>query len=359
MKTDDLEFPLPAELIAQVPASRRDESRLLVYDRATGEITHTVFRGIARFLPDRSRLFRNNATVFKARLAGRRVGGGDVECLLLEPNGPEGAFSCLLRPGKRLAPGKTFTIGETIEAHVLDRDPEGVFTVKFFQGEEPVDAMTLAAQYGTMPLPPYIRRMQGHDDRLDNLDPERYQTVYANPRQKVAAAAPTAGLHFTPELIEALVQRGADFHDLTLSVGLGTFQPISSDTLEGHRMHEELYTIPSKTVELLRKPGNRPRVMVGTTSVRSCEDFMLKCPPERTGDWSARSRLFIKPPYDFKATDHLITNFHLPRSTLLCLVAAFLDPGGENGLDTLKRLYTEAVKERYRFFSYGDSMLIL
>lgn len=359
MKTVDLEFPLPHELIAQVPAKRRDESRLLIYDRASGDITHTVFRGIPRFLPERCRLFRNNATVFKARLAGRRAGGGEVECLLLEPNGSEGTFSCLLRPGKRLEPGKSFTIGETIEAKVLGRDPEGVFTVKFFRGETQVDAMTLAAEHGSMPLPPYIRRQKGHDERLDSLDPERYQTVYAHPLQKVAAAAPTAGLHFTPELIDVLIQRGADFHDLTLSVGLGTFQPISSDTLEDHRMHEEFYTIPAKSVGFLRNPGNRPRVMVGTTSVRSCEDFMLKCPPERAGDWSARSRLFIKPPYDFQATDHLITNFHLPRSTLLCLVAAFLDPGGENGLDTLKRLYAEAVKERYRFFSYGDSMLIL
>ncbi len=358
MKTTDLEFPLPAELIAQEPAKRRDESRLFVYDRASGEITHTVFRGLSRFLPGHCRFFRNNAKVFKARLAGRRSGGGEVECLLLEP-AQDGAFRCLLRPGKKLDPGKTFTVGESVEARVLDKDAEGVFTVSFHENEEPVEALSIAARYGSMPLPPYIRRDKGHDERLDTLDPERYQTVYASPGQTVAAAAPTAGLHFTKELIEVMRQKGADFHDLTLHVGLGTFQPISVNSLDEHVMHEEFYSVPARTLAALRTPGGRPRVMVGTTSVRSSEDCLFHCPEGHAGDWSARSRLFIRPPYDFQATDHLITNFHLPRSTLLCLVAAFLDPGGETGLNTLKRLYAEAVAQRYRFFSYGDSMLII
>lgn len=358
MNTKDLEFPLPEDLIAQEPARQRDASRLLVFDRASGEVTHTVFSGLSRFLPAHSRLFRNNATVFKARLSGRRLGGGEVECLLLEP-AANGAFRCLLRPGKRLAPGKGFSITANVEAEVLDKDEEGVFTVSFKEEGQAADPLSIAARFGSMPLPPYIRRAKKHDERLESLDPERYQTVYANPKQNVAAAAPTAGLHFTKDLIEVMRQKGTDFHDLTLHVGLGTFQPISADSLELHVMHDEFYTIPESSLRALRKPGGRPRVMVGTTSVRSCEDFQQNAPESHRGKWSARSRLFIRPPYEFLATDHLITNFHLPRSTLLCLVAAFLDPGGNAGLATLKRLYAEAVAHRYRFFSYGDAMLIL
>lgn len=379
MLTSELDFHLPGELIAQEPAARRDESRLLVYDRTSGSVAHTVFRELPQFLPLPCRIFRNNATVFKARLRGQREGGGTVECLLLEPAATFGEFWCLLRPGKRLQPGKRFFLGrrekgearsedgeegmwneESIRCEVLDKNDEGGFRVGFYRGEDLVDPLDAAETFGEMPLPPYIERDQGKDSRLQNLDPARYQTVFADPTQRVAAAAPTAGLHFTPELLDELKAKGACFHDLTLHVGLGTFQPVSAENLEDHHIHEEFYSIPAATIEALRAKGPGPRVMIGTTSVRSTEDWVGKYLDHTPGQsWAARANLYIKPPYDYRMTDHLITNFHLPRSTLLCLVAAFIDPGGESGLDTLKALYAEAIERKYRFFSYGDAMLIL
>ncbi|WOO43241.1 tRNA preQ1(34) S-adenosylmethionine ribosyltransferase-isomerase QueA [Rubellicoccus peritrichatus] len=361
MKTAALDFHLPPELIAQEPAARRDESRLLVVDRSNGKIEHAVFKDLPNFLPQPCRLFRNNATVFKARLRGRRDGGGAVECLLLEPGVEPGLFWCLLRPGKRLQPGKSFTLGlGEATCQVVNKNDEGEYLVKFLENDEVVDPLDVAERFGEMPLPPYIERGSGEDHRLQDLDPTRYQTVYADPQNRVAAAAPTAGLHFTPELFKQLEIGGSRFYDLTLHVGLGTFQPVSVDDLNDHHIHEEFYSIPSETVAALKPDASGgPRVMVGTTSVRSAEDFAKKNKSYEGGTWSTRADLFIRPPFDFQVTDHLITNFHLPRSTLLCLVASFLDPKDETGLEQLKAIYAEAIEQRYRFFSYGDAMLIL
>lgn len=360
MNTEELEFPLPEHLIAQTPAEARDQSRLLVYHRATGEVVHTVFRELPAFLPFPCRVFRNNATVFKARLRGRRVGGGAVECLLLEPGQEFGTFRCLLRPGKRLVPGKSFEVAGVFSAEVLSKTGEGRFEVIFRRDGVPCDPLEVAEVAGEMPLPPYIRREGGGDPRFREVDESRYQTVYADPARRVAAAAPTAGLHFTPELIAEMRERGASFHDLTLHVGLGTFQPVSVARLEEHRIHEEFYEVPGATQAALRAGG--PRVMVGTTSVRAAEDWFRRTgdgQAEVVKDFWARAAIFIRPPDHFGVTDHLITNFHLPRSTLLCLVGAFLEPGGDGGLEQLKALYAEAVAREYRFFSYGDAMLIL
>lgn len=360
MLTAELDYPLPPELIAQEPTAQRDASRLLVYDRASGTVEHTVFRELPNFLPLPCRLFRNNATVFKARLRGRRAQGGAVECLLLSPAAQYGQFWCLLRPGKRLQPGKSFFLGggDAFQAKVTDKRGEGEFCVAFTQQGQPVDPLEVADALGEMPLPPYIERHQGTDSRLQVLDPERYQTVFADPTQRVAAAAPTAGLHFTPALIHSLTAAGAQFHDLTLHVGLGTFQPVSVERLEDHPMHQEFYSIPKETLAALNTDSGGPRVMIGTTSVRSAEDWARKGAPGQQ-NWAAEADLFIRPPDNFYVTDHLITNFHLPRSTLLCLVAAFLDPKGHTGLNRLKALYADAIARRYRFFSYGDAMLIL
>ncbi len=354
-----LDYDLPDELIAQTPAARRDESRLLVVNRARRDCTHAVFRQIGDFLPPRSLLLRNNARVLPARLRGRRAGGGQVECLLLTPAaGRDNAWWCLLRPGRKLREGSAFTLDGETQATVLEVDGEGRRLIEFtLEQDESVTA--LANRLGEMPLPPYVRRGEGEES--GTVDRERYQTVYARPDRAVAAAAPTAGLHFTPELITALETGGHRFADVTLHVGPGTFQPIKTEWVKDHPIHREIYEIPAATRQILHAGGS-PRVAVGTTSVRAVEDYLRHPDAERArsgDDFFGEAGLYLHPPATFAGTDVLITNFHLPRSTLLCLVAAFLDPGGETGLDWLKEIYAEAVERRYRFFSYGDAMLIL
>lgn len=444
MQTDLFDYPLPEELIARVPAARRDRSRLLVFDRKSGKITHSEFACLPEFLPQGARLFRNNATVLKARLRAQRRSGSPAECLLLRPakaedlayfssagngagngsgagsgsnagggknaasgaaNDPEGRpqealspwdFICLLKPGKRLKPGDTFYREGHFSALVLDKHPSGENRVRFtpLRGQQSV--VEIATLAGELPLPPYIEqaRLAEHGTAAPSAadsaashaadDAERYQTVYADPARTVAAAAPTAGLHFTPELLATLAQQGVPAYDLTLHVGLDTFRPISTERIEEHQIHRELYEIPAATAAALEPLTGRPRVAVGTTTLRSIEHyFRQRGSANGNGSehgsysgngsgnvsgngngksgapWIAEADIFIYPPARFAGVEALITNFHLPRSTLLCLVSAFLTPGSTDGIEQLKALYREAIDLRYRFFSYGDAMLIL
>jgi S-adenosylmethionine:tRNA ribosyltransferase-isomerase len=368
LSTDLFDYDLPARLIAQTPAARRDASRLLVVHRATRRLEHRVFSDIGDYLRPGDTLLRNNAAVLPARLLAQRPTGGAVECLLLRPaaSGDDNDWWCLLRPGKKLPPGATFGIAGAFTGTVREKDPEGAARVTFACHSAP-SIVAVANAVGEVPLPPYIERQHTPEERVSDL--ERYQTVYADRARQVAAAAPTAGLHFTPELLARLHAAGVRSADLTLHVGLGTFKPIATASVEEHAIHREIYEVPVATqaAVLAPAPGAR-RIAVGTTSVRTLEDFWRKHAARRdgTGAPAAPSRPFVDeaaiylyPPARFAAVDALVTNFHQPRSTLLCLVSAFLAPGSTDGIAWLKDIYAEAIARDYRFFSYGDAMLIL
>ncbi len=353
MKTDLFDYPLPERLIAQHPAARRDESRLLVVHRGEHRIEHRHFRDLPDYLRTGDTLFRNNAAVIPARLHAQRPTGGQIECLLLRPAAVPGEWWCLFAPGKKLPGGATFSREEFFTAEVLEKNADGLARVAFATKDG--DVLAVANRIGEMPLPPYIT---GHDNATEQqADRERYQTVYADRAHQVAAAAPTAGLHFTPELLAKIAAQGVCFADLRLHVGLGTFRPIATEQIEEHAIHREIYEIPPTTQRVLFSPPGR-RVAVGTTSVRSIEDFLTSHTSAAERDLLAEAGLFIYPPRTFRGVDALITNFHQPRSTLLCLVAAFLAPGSTDGIAWLKEIYAEAVAQEYRFFSYGDAMLI-
>jgi S-adenosylmethionine:tRNA ribosyltransferase-isomerase len=358
--TDRLDYALPAHLIAQVPADRRDGSRLLVVDRAARSLTHLHFDALPGFLRAGDTLFRNNAAVLPARLHGVRPTGGRVECLLLrhldDPAAPAEDWECLVRPGRRLQPGATFTAAAgALQATILSVSGDGPVRVRLVPraGESVAAAANRA---GDVPLPPYIER-KGASRRAEDL--ERYQTVYADRGRQVAVAAPTAGLHFTPDLLARIAAAGVRTADLTLHVGLGTFRPIATATVEEHPIHREWYEISPESQRALFPPRAGRRIAVGTTSVRSIEDFLARHEAPLGHPHLAEAGLFIYPPRTFRGVDALITNFHQPRSTLLCLVAAFLTPGSLEGIDWLMAIYAEAIARQYRFFSYGDSMLIL
>lgn len=354
MKTDLFDYPLPAHLIAQKPAARRDESRLLVVRRAERRIEHRQFRDVGEYLRTGDTLFRNNAAVIPARLHAHRPTGGRVECLLLRPDLVANEWWCLLRPLKKLSVGATFGVAGHFSAEVRAKTSEGVALVAF--DTRAGDILSVANQLGDMPLPPYIAPRHSSVERA--RDRERYQTVYADRAHQVAAAAPTAGLHFTPELLARLEGQGVRFADLTLHVGLGTFKPITTENIEDHAIHREVYEIPVATQRALFNPPGR-RIAVGTTSVRGIEDFLSHRRVPAASDLLRDASLFIYPPREFRGVDALLTNFHQPRSTLLCLVAAFLSPGRTDGIAWLKEIYAEAAARDYRFFSYGDAMLIL
>jgi S-adenosylmethionine:tRNA ribosyltransferase-isomerase len=310
MEARELEYDLPAELIAQHPAERRDESRLLVYRRATGEVEHRVFRELPDVLPERTLAVVNDTRVVPARIAIERPRG---EVLLLERLDGE-VWEALARPTRRLRAGSRYGPVELLE-HL----GEGRWRVRL--AGEPA---------GVVPLPPYI------SEALE--DPERYQTVYA--RERGSAAAPTAGLHFTPEVLERL-----EVERVTLHVGLDTFRPLQSERVEEHEIHGERYAVGADAWKRIEAAG---RVLaVGTTTVRTLETVARGAPLE------GRTELFITPGFEFRRVDHLLTNFHLPRSTLLALVMAFA------GIEETRRLYRVAVEERYRFYSFGDAMLVL
>ena len=350
------DYDLPSRLIAQVPAARRDQSRLLVVDRATRTLEHRTFADLPEFLRAGDTLFRNNAAVIPARLHARRPTGGHVECFLLRPADGAQTWRCLIKPGKKLPVGATFAHPTgAFTGEVVAKDPDGSALVRFTTRDgQPITAV--ARDLGEVPLPPYIVRA---DDSRRHEDLERYQTVYADRAHSVAVAAPTAGLHFTPELLATLSRQGVGTADVTLHVGLGTFKPITSDTIEGHQIHRELYELPMNTQRALFPPLAGRRVAVGTTTVRSIEDFLSTHAAPADGPHFSEAGIFIYPPRLFRGVDALITNFHQPRSTLLCLVAAFLAPGTTEGIAWLREIYAEAIACEYRFFSYGDAMLIL
>jgi len=355
LRTDLFDYELPARLIAQTPAARRDHSRLLVVDRRTHSIAHHVFADLPGFLRAGDVLFRNTAMVLPARLLAHRPTGGQVECFLLRPADAANEWWCLLRPGRRLPPGASFAREPAFAATVVAKDSGGTARVAFTTaGGESLVA--IAHRLGQVPLPPYIHPRHTEDER--RLDRERYQTVYADPAQPVAVAAPTAGLHFTPDLLAQLSAGGVRVADLTLHVGLGTFRPITAATIEQHPMHQEVYELPVAAQRLLCAAGGR-RVAVGTTTVRAVEDFLGGQARPLEQPYRAATELFLRPPCAFRGVDALITNFHQPRSTLLCLVAAFLAPGSTDGIEWIREIYAGAIAREYRFFSYGDAMLIL
>jgi len=362
MDTALFDYPLPEGRIAQTPAEPRDSARLLVVNRATKKIDHRIFRELPELLPPNTRLFRNHASVFKARLRLTRPTGGQLECLLLHPDlaldPAANTWWCLLKPGKKYAVGAKFGMPDLFEATVLEKEPDGRVLAKF---DAPGGVLAVTEKIGEVPLPPYIQR--DHSATTPAMsDEQNYQTVYADPAKKIAAAAPTAGLHFTPGVLAALDKRGFKSHNLALRVGLGTFRPIAVDKLEDHVIHREWYEIPATTRQTLAAPGG-PRLAIGTTTLRALEDYFSKNKTFSAADlanpWLAEADIFIYPPRQFEGADLLLTNFHLPRSTLLCLVSAFLSPGSTDGIAWLKEIYAEAMERDYRFYSYGDAMLIL
>ena len=345
MRAADFDYELPQELIAQRPLTSRSASRMLVIDRRTGAWTDSRFRDLPRLLGGDDCLAVNNSRVLAARLLGRRVRsgapGGKAEILLLEPDssGP-GRWRALVRPGRKIRPGALVDVGGA-RIRVLGRAPDGVRVVEF-PGLDAQGVDQLLARRGHVPLPPYIRR----EDEL--ADRERYQTVFA--RKAGSVAAPTAGLHFDAGLLDSVRRRGATLAQITLHVGLGTFRPVSASRIEDHRMHAERFVVPPEAARALR--AARRRVAVGTTTVRALES-VAKCNAGEIRAASGETSLFIRPGHRFQAVDALLTNFHLPRSTLLMLVAAFA------GTELVLGAYEHAVRERYRFYSYGDCMLIV
>ena len=340
MKTSDFNYDLPEELIAQTPAQPRDSSRLLVYHRGTGEIEHRIFRDVIDYLNPGDVLVVNQTRVIPARLYGEKEGtGGAIEFLLLRRLNLTD-WEVILKPGKKAKPGARFVFGEgELRAEVLSMAEDGGRTVRFeYEGvfEDVLDRL------GQMPLPPYIH------EKLE--DKSRYQTVYA--KVDGSAAAPTAGLHFTPELLERVRAKGVEIVPVLLHVGLGTFRPVKEEDVANHHMHSEYYEVTPEQAEKInaaRARGGRV-VCVGTTSVRTLETVATEDGIVHPG--SGFTQIFITPGVPIKAVDALITNFHLPQSTLLMLISALM--GRENALHT----YEIAVKERYRFFSFGDAMMI-
>lgn len=339
MKTQDFWYDLPEELIAQTPLQQRDASRLLVMDRESGQIAHRHFFDILEYLQPGDCLVMNNSRVLPARLLGHRPTGGAVEVLLLRDL-DEKRWECLVKPGKKMQVGQTVYFGNgeltgTVTAvredgnRVVEFHYEGIF-------------LEVLERLGKMPLPPYIK--------AELQDQERYQTVYS--KETGSAAAPTAGLHFTNELLDKIRAKGVNTAFVTLHVGLGTFRPVKAEEITDHHMHAELCMMSGETAEMLnrtKEAGGRV-ICVGTTSCRTLESLV-----NEDGSFSARSKwteIFIYPGYTFKAMDGLITNFHLPESTLVMLVSAFA------GREHVLAAYEEAVKQRYRFFSFGDAMYI-
>ena len=340
MKVTDFDYELPEALIAQFPVEPRDTSRLLTLNKVTGAVEHKAhFYELVEELNEGDVLVFNNTKVIPARLYGHREGsGGKVEVLLLTPCG-ENRWECLVKPGKKCPVGQVIVFDERLKATVLDKTDFGGRIVEFT-----VDGIfdDIIQEIGEMPLPPYIH------EKLE--DKERYQTVYA--KEKGSAAAPTAGLHFTPELLEKIKAKGVELEFVTLHVGLGTFRPVSVESIEDHDMHSEFYSVSPETAARINdaKAKGRRIIAVGTTSVRTLEsastdDGVL----QGTSGWT---QIIIYPGHTFKLVDALVTNFHLPQSTLLMLISALA------GREHCLAAYEEAVREKYRFFSFGDAMFI-
>ena len=339
MKTSDFDYELPEELIAQTPLKDRSSSRLMVLDKVTGNIEHKKFSDITDYLKAGDVLVINDTKVIPARLMGTKIDTGAViELLLLKDMGND-EWECLSRPQKRLHVGTIIKFSDELSAEVTSLLDDGVTHVKLlYKGI----LMEILDRLGEMPLPPYIH------EKLKEKD--RYNTVYA--KNIGSAAAPTAGLHFTKELLNVLKEKGVIIANVTLHVGLGTFRPVEVDDINNHKMHSEFYQMSEETADILNKAKKESRriIAVGTTSTRTLETIMGKYGEFR--NCSGNTDIFIYPGYEFKAIDGLITNFHLPKSTLVMLVSALA------GKDHILNAYKEAVKEKYRFFSFGDAMFI-
>lgn len=339
LKTSDFYYDLPEELIAQTPLEPRDSSRLLVYNRTTDEVFHRHFRDVGDYLKPGDLLVVNTTKVYPARIFAYTEHGGKVEILLLKRQNLTD-WECLVKPGKKCREGVILVVNEELKTEIISRTDDGGRIVRFiFDGV----FEDILSRVGEMPLPPYIH------EKLKDKD--RYQTVYC--KQEGSAAAPTAGLHFTLRLIDELKAKGVEFAEVQLNVGLGTFRPVKTDDLEHHKMHTEYYVIDEENAEKINKAKREGRrvIAVGTTSVRTLETVA-----DENGFVKAQSgdtSIFIYPPYKFKCVEGLITNFHLPESTLVMLVSAFASR------EKILELYNLAVKEKYRFFSFGDACLFL
>ena len=339
LKKSDFYYDLPEELIAQTPAEPRDSSRLLVYHRDTRQLEHKIFRDVIDYLKAGDVLVVNRTRVLPARVYAHTEHGGAVEVLLLKRLDLT-RWEVLVRPGRKCRPGAHLIVNEELSLRVLSVTDSGERIVEFMYDGTFEDILS---RVGTMPLPPYIH------EKL--ADPERYQTVYS--KENGSAAAPTAGLHFTPELLERIRAKGVEIAEVLLHVGLGTFRPVKEENVLDHKMHSEYFEISAEAAEIVnraKKEGRRV-ICVGTTSVRTVETvadehgFLRPC--------KGNTEIFIYPPYKFKCVDALITNFHLPESTLLMLVSALCSR------EEIMRVYKTAVEKRYRFFSFGDAMMIL
>ena len=341
-RTADYDFPLPDALVAQTPLARRDASRLMVVDRSAGTVAHRTFGELPELMAPGDALVVNATRVFRARLLGTRDGSGaPAEVLLLRAVDGD-TFEAMVSPGGKLRPGRRVTVAADLSVEILAITERRTRLVRL---HTPGDPMAAVERHGHVPLPPYIARPD------DAVDAGRYQTVYA--RATGSVAAPTAGLHFTPELLARLEAQGVRRVEIVLHVGAGTFRPVEVDDPERHVMHEEWYDVPPAAAAALataRAAGGKVWA-VGTTSLRTLESAAE--PDGRVRAEARDTALFIRPPYDFRVVDRLITNFHLPRSTLLMLVAAFA------GYDLTMHAYAEAVREGYRFYSYGDAMVIV
>lgn len=340
MKKSDFYYDLPEELIAQTPIYPRDSSRLMVLSKSTGEISHSVFHNIADFLNPGDTLVLNNTRVLPARIFGtKKTTGAVVEFVLLKQKGTL-LWECIAGPGKKAKTGDEFKFSEDLSCTVTQVLPDGNRIIEFVCNGE---FFAVLDKVGQMPLPHYIKQ------KLE--DKERYQTVYS--KTLGSAAAPTAGLHFTEELLKSIADKGVNIAYVTLHVGLGTFRPVKADDIAEHKMHSEHYWIPQETADIInatKKNGGRV-ICVGTTSCRTLESAATKFGEIK--ECSDDTDIFIYPGYDFKVMDAVITNFHLPESTLIMLVAAFA------GYDNTMNAYKTAVREKYRFFSFGDAMLII
>jgi len=343
MLTADFDYDLPQELIAQTPLPKREQSRMMILHRRTGEIIHSRFEEFPDYLNKGDVLILNNTQVIPARAWGK-IEGKEIEFLFLKES-QEGSWEVLCRPAKKARLGDVISFSPGFEGKIAKVEPEGKRVIRFSSG----DVLSKLKKIGFAPLPPYIKRKKKNVE-LRAQDLERYQTVFA--RKEGAIAAPTAGLHFTPQILERIKTKRVQVAEISLNVGLATFQPVRAKRIEDFRMLEETYSVSrgaSQTINEAKKES-RPIIAVGTTSVRALESAFKsgKIHPGRSS-----TNLFIYPGYEFKAVDRLLTNFHLPKSTLLMLVAAF------TGLDFVKKVYQEAVRQKYRFYSYGDCMFIL
>ncbi len=346
MLVSDFDYNLPEELIAQVPADKRDLSRMMVLNRKNKSIHHHVFKDIVDLIDDNSILILNNTRVIPARLYGYKDTGAKIEVFLLKEKEPH-HWEALVKPSKRVKSGTKLIISEELSVEILSpAEDDGKWNIYLeYEG----DIYDILSRAGNVPLPPYIERKITPEE-LKKLDYERYQTVYA--KKEGSVAAPTAGLHFTAEILNKLNTKGVQIGYVTLNVGLGTFRPVKCDVVEEHKMDSETFEISSETAKLINqsKAEGKKLIAVGTTSVRTLETAYKQFGEIK--ECRSSSTLFIYPPYEFKVVDSLITNFHLPKSTLLMLVSALA------GREFIMEAYKEAIENKYRFYSYGDCMFI-